>query len=372
MTNLDGSINTLYMNLPNPVPGVTAGIAYATDIYTSFTLIDAHNHTPGYGQLIPVAGLNINATLPLNNNILLNTQSINFNTQMSNAANQSLFFKSTGVSTVDLFAVDGSGNVIRITSGGGVNATSSTLSNGTASAFFSAGTLVVQANVTGPVAGNVDGASFFFRNQSPNSTFAVELSAPASLGANYQLFLPAIPGIATMNIMTLSTGGVMGTTTADSVVEAITSVGADSIATTMTTNGTTAIAATISSANANTIIDKTTITATIGSKYPVVSNSTPSTGRLAIAYCRANAVATITSNQGISTVVHTATGVYTITFATNFTTVPAITLTIDQTGVPLTIQTDFVTVSGCQIEVLSPTSVFTDAAFNLIAIGTSN
>lgn len=254
MSNSDGSINTTYMQMPNPTPGVTSGPAYAQDIQTSLNIVDAHNHTPGYGQLIPVAGININTTLPINNQIIANTQSINFNTQTTNAVAQSLFFKSTGVGTVDLFAVDGSSNVIRITSGGSVNATTNVLSSGTSSAFFLAGTLVVQANTTGPVPGNVDGASFFFRNQSPNSTFAVELSAPSSLGSNYQLLLPLIPS--SDSYMTLNTAGVMSSVSADSIGQHMTSAGANAIAASMNASGISSIALNMSTASANQIINK--------------------------------------------------------------------------------------------------------------------
>ena len=59
---------TPQMGLPISTPGVTS--PYQTDVnnQTAFGIIDGHNHTPGQGALVPVAGLNINAPLPFNGN----------------------------------------------------------------------------------------------------------------------------------------------------------------------------------------------------------------------------------------------------------------------------------------------------------------
>lgn len=54
------------MGLTVPTPGVTPGPTYATNISNDLVIIDAHNHTPGNGVLVPTAGLNINANLPFN------------------------------------------------------------------------------------------------------------------------------------------------------------------------------------------------------------------------------------------------------------------------------------------------------------------
>lgn len=54
------------MGMTIPTPGVTPGPTYATNISNDLSIIDAHNHTPGNGALVPTAGLNINANLPFN------------------------------------------------------------------------------------------------------------------------------------------------------------------------------------------------------------------------------------------------------------------------------------------------------------------
>lgn len=54
------------MGLTVPVPGVTPGPTYATEISNDLILIDAHDHTTGKGVKVPTAGLNINANLSFN------------------------------------------------------------------------------------------------------------------------------------------------------------------------------------------------------------------------------------------------------------------------------------------------------------------
>jgi hypothetical protein len=63
MANFTLSTN---MSLPVPTVGVDPGPDYANNLNAALTLIDQHNHTPGYGQPIPTSGLNINADLSMN------------------------------------------------------------------------------------------------------------------------------------------------------------------------------------------------------------------------------------------------------------------------------------------------------------------
>ena len=53
-----------YMNLPISTIGVDSGLSWEYNLNSALTILDAHNHTPGYGNQIPVSGLNINANLP--------------------------------------------------------------------------------------------------------------------------------------------------------------------------------------------------------------------------------------------------------------------------------------------------------------------
>ena len=105
-------------------------------------------------------------------------------------------------SGVDLYYNDGSGNQVQITSGGMVNATSSGISGGTATAAFVANVLIVNQNTNTP--GDIKCGSVFIGNNTVSSYY-VEVSAPNALAGNYQLVLPAIPG--STLFLTLDTSG---------------------------------------------------------------------------------------------------------------------------------------------------------------------
>lgn len=201
------AINSPNMNLPIPIPGVTSGPQWAQDINASLTLIDQHNHTSGQGVQIPPAGININSSLSFQNNPATNLQACVFTPQASYTTNYGLHSEG-----VDLYFVDGNGNDIRLTSGGSVNATSSGIQSGTATASFSAGVLVVDSNSNTPA--NIQGGSILLGNNVANSKY-LTLSPPSSMAANYSLTLPSIP--AQTNVMTLDTSGNIGSTTWNTV-----------------------------------------------------------------------------------------------------------------------------------------------------------
>lgn len=206
------------MSLPVPVVGVDPAPDFANNINSSLTILDQHNHAPGSGVQINPAGLNINANLSMQANNLTSIGALTF-TPSSLPANGSLY-----ESLVDLYYVDGNGNNIRITSGGTVNATSSGISSGTATASFVGGVLVVNSNTNTPA--NIQGASLLLGNNVANSKY-ITLSPPNALGSNYSLVLPSIP--AQTNVMTLDTSGNMASVTYDQVGENMTSVGANAI-----------------------------------------------------------------------------------------------------------------------------------------------
>ena len=66
------------MNLTIPEVLVTAGPQYATQVNTAFDEIDSHDHSTGKGARITPSGLNINTSLPFNNNSLTNVSNTSF------------------------------------------------------------------------------------------------------------------------------------------------------------------------------------------------------------------------------------------------------------------------------------------------------
>lgn len=192
----DGITISTNMNLPIPAAGVTPGPEWFTSIVQCLNIIDQHDHSFGKGVQINTGGISFLAALSMNNNPLTNASYVQF-TPGSPVALDAVY-----VSGVDLFYNDGNGNAVRITSGGAVNATSSGISSGTATASFVASVLVVNAATNTPA--NVQAASFLFGNNVANSKY-LTLSPPNAMAANYQLFLPSLP-LSTLPL-TLDTSG---------------------------------------------------------------------------------------------------------------------------------------------------------------------
>lgn len=190
-------INSPNMNLPVPTVGVASGPEWAQDVNSSLTLIDQHNHTPGQGVQIPPAGLNINTALPFNNQAATGVQAVVLQPQVSYTTDYGLHAEG-----VDLYFVDGNGNDVQITSGGSVNATSSGISSGTATASFAGGALVVNSASNTPA--NIQAASYLMGNNVANSKY-LTIQPPNSMAANYSVTMPTIP--ASQSFLTIDTSG---------------------------------------------------------------------------------------------------------------------------------------------------------------------
>lgn len=115
------------MNLLVPVVQVTPGPAWAQDINDSLAIIDAHDHTAGSGVLVPTAGLNINADLPINGFNLISIRTMRLQSQVSSPSNPSdlqiLYSKSDG----NLYYKDINSNEIQITSAGALGTVTGTI-----------------------------------------------------------------------------------------------------------------------------------------------------------------------------------------------------------------------------------------------------
>lgn len=181
------------MNLTLPDVGQTLGPQWASDLNSSLTRIDQHNHSAGSGVQVTPDGLDINSDLTIKSNNLTNIRSSRFSVQSSPlalAADLGCLY----VSGVDLYFNDVNGNQIQITQSGGIAGSPGSISNLTspASASYVAGTqtFVWQSNTN--VAANLDAASIILRNQTVSSN-GLTLSAPASLASNYSIVLPTLP-----------------------------------------------------------------------------------------------------------------------------------------------------------------------------------
>jgi len=185
------------MNLIAPTIGVNSGLTWETAINANSSIIDGHNHSPGSGALIQPNGMNINSSLTFNNFPATNLQACTFTAQISLVTLLSVYCIGN-----DLYYNDGAGNVIQITSGGAVNATSSGISSGTATASFTGGVLIVNAASNTPA--NIQGGSILLGNNSSGSKF-LTLAPPAAMASNFGLTLPSVPG--SQSFMSIDTSG---------------------------------------------------------------------------------------------------------------------------------------------------------------------
>lgn len=189
------------MNLVVPGIGTEYSPTWASDLNASLSSIDSHNHSAGQGVQITPSGLNINADLAFQGNNATLLRSTRFSPQsavLSGAADVGCLY----VVNNELYYNDVTGgHNVQMTSNGSVNATSSGISSGTASASFSAGVLVVKSSSTSFA--NIDMQSAILSN-SGNLSNQLTLQAP-SLSGSYSLTLPSIPS--SQSFVTVDTSG---------------------------------------------------------------------------------------------------------------------------------------------------------------------
>jgi hypothetical protein len=196
------------MNLPVPVVGVDPGPDWALNINSCLTILDSHDHSSGKGVAITPNGLNINSTLTVNSNDVIDLRSVRFSPQTSvaGAADLGCLY----VSGVDLYYNDENGNSIRITQSGGVAGTPGSIANlvAPASASYVGGnsTFVWQSGVN--IAANMDMRSAILRNSTASSS-GLTLSCPSTISSDYTITLPFLP--VTQSIMTIDSSGNIAT-----------------------------------------------------------------------------------------------------------------------------------------------------------------
>lgn len=201
------SVQTPNMGLQQPTIGIDSGLTWEQDVNANSSILDVHNHSAGSGIQINPNGMNINLDLKFNDNNATLLRSTRFQIQESPISN-ALDVGCLYVSGVDLYYNDINGNQIKMTSGGLVNATSSGISSGSASASFVASVLVVNAASNTPA--DIKVGSVFLGNNSSGSKY-LKLSPPAAMAANYGITLPILP--ASTSFLTIDSSGSMGTKT---------------------------------------------------------------------------------------------------------------------------------------------------------------
>lgn len=386
MANFYTSAN---MNLPVPVVGVDPGPDFANNINASLTLIDAHDHSSGSGVQITPAGLNISSDLAINGNNLTLIRSARFSPQAS-PLSLGTDLSCAYVSGVDLYFNDGSGNQVRITQSGGVAGSPGSIAGLTSPAsatYVSANsTFVWQSAANTPA--NLDAASVILRNLVANS-HGLTLSPPASMGANYTITLPSLPG--STSFMTIDASGNEGASIAVSGGITSSNIAAGGIA----TSNLAAQAVTAAKIANNTItaaqIANATITGTQlvsninlpGSLVTentaplVVSGATPSSTSLAILRSSFNSAGVVQSGEGIIPGIHALTGTYVMTFGSSpgFSETPIVVATAistSPTGTPFFTSVKITSSTSCTVYIFNSSGTLIDAGFSVIAIGQRN
>lgn len=327
------------MNLPIPAVGTTPGPLYATNLDSCLTIIDGHNHTPGYGVQIPVAGLNINADLPMNDNNLISIRTLRLQVQPSTPVAVT-DLDCLYVTGVDLYYIDGSGNNVRITQSGGVAGSPGSIaglaSPASATYVSASSTFVWQSNVNTPA--NLDAASILLRNLVSGSD-AVTLNPPASLSSNYSLQLPLIP--AAQSFLAIDTSG--------NIFPYV-----------LTNDG-------ITGSNIEVNVNLQGDAVQENGKNVVVSN-TNTTNSLSIIRVWFGGTGSVLSGEG-ATAVQTSPGQYTITYTTAFSDTPATCVTAQDTGSPLIPTVNTPSSTGCKVFIYVPGGGTVQQQFFFIAIG---
>lgn len=228
---MSGESTSTNMGMPIPGVSVTAGPLWATDINSCLTIIDAHDHSPGYGVQIGPAGMNINADLTFNGYNATTFRSVRFTAQGSPlglSTDKGCIYESG----VDLYYNDGSGNQIRLTQSGGVAGSSGSIGSlaSPASATYSAGskTFIWQSGSTKAAA--MDNGAVTIRETDVASAKGITLSSPTSLGADYSLTLPtALPG--STQYLSSTSSGSMAFASPDTIRSSMTKTASSSTAT---------------------------------------------------------------------------------------------------------------------------------------------
>lgn len=181
------------MGLITPTLGGDSG-QWDDKINACFALVDAHDHTSGKGLAVPVAGLDIDADLPLAGFGLTNLGKISFTTIAApSSGSKNLFVNSADN---ELYWRTNSGTNVKLTSGTSIN---TTLVGGIVGDYSSVGAEVAYDDAndrytfkqqgTKPWARIASGPVRIFEFNTTESVY-VELAAPSALAASYSITLP--------------------------------------------------------------------------------------------------------------------------------------------------------------------------------------
>ncbi len=360
------------MNLQLPVVGVDTGRTWELSIDSNSNIIDAHDHSPGYGVPITPLGFNINSDLSFNDYSATSIRGLLFsNPSVSSSLTFLYTAAQSGGGVFDLFFNDGAGNVIPITKAGIVNAVASSIPGES----YSGGTFTWVQGAGSTTPANFDIGTITIRPNTAGTTNGVILQPPAAIASLYGLVLPLVP--AALSFMTLDASGnfltsipfangitasniANGTITGTQITSSVALAGSPSAAVAIFPSGTS-----FAQLRATTTKMLVTLDNASANPYALVLSTIPATP-LKIIRGEVNASGTKISGEGFTSSRFSA-GVFVITPSIAFADVPACSATpVTQ---QLTPNTPTLGASSITIAFYNTAGVQTDTIFSFMLIG---
>lgn len=244
---------TPYMGLTLPIQGVTQSPTWGNDLTQDLQVIDGHTHTGNGvdGLQLGSASLNLQSSLTLNNNALINVFSLNLfpQTVEPSGVTSSLYSNNLG----DLYYIDGTGANIALTLSGSIASTPGNIGGLTAPAAvtYVSGATTFYFQQAANTAAYIDTLGVNFRNPGAFANY-IQVVSPNSLSTTYTLTLP-LPAItnAQPSYVSINNSGVMVAETGDFIAGNLTVNGANSVASIMDITGVSQIVGKMNTSTAN-------------------------------------------------------------------------------------------------------------------------
>lgn len=200
---------TPYMSLSLPDPSITLGPDWASELNASLEVVDAHNHAPGSGSLVPVAGLNMNEDLSLagyNTTQARSYRMVNHAAALSESTDLGCLFEAGG----ELYYRDASGNAVQLTASGALNAASiggigGDYTTSTASLAYSSTTKKFTFLQAANTAAIIDCGNIVVRKNTASSN-GITIAPATAIAADWTLTLPAAAPASTVLVQIDSSG----------------------------------------------------------------------------------------------------------------------------------------------------------------------
>ena len=214
---------TVYMSLDLPVVSVTLGPLWATMLNAAFTVVDDHDHTAGKGRPITAAAINVNSDLSFGSNNLDDTGSIRLITQPSllvGASDLRALYAFGG----ELYFRDSSGNNVKITNLGSLNATAiggigGDYTSSTASVTYSSISKTFTFNQNTNQRAKLDIGDLTIRETVVGAN-GITIKSPTGLAAGYTITLPSSLPAANRLVQIDSSGNFSNVLITDALIDA--------------------------------------------------------------------------------------------------------------------------------------------------------